>query len=499
MAYGDARGIALVPEFEMPGHSGAARRCMPEVFSAVHPQSGKPVDIGVMNLANEALYPALDTLIGEMCDVFRSSPYFHIGTDECETNAMAAHAGYKAFLARHGLKDEAEVTRRFIREVNAMVARRGKKTIKWEGIADDACDDVVCMCWVGDNRTAERMVARGFTVITCPWNLGLPWPEWSMYFCNGSRLTRNDPVLGSNVVFWEQTPERHLCGARRALAERQERTWGPDNRFTEDGFARRWNGADSLAARLIGLNTPKAPAVATSSLPGEGLAELELSRSDKDNRWQWLGRHRAVRASIEAARRDVTVRPRVRLPLLVRGHSSQRQIDLHVLRLQVAGQRLQRSVEHLLDGSGQFMPVSASPRTLGGAAMDSDRHRNRPRRDRDAARISLVPTSAPHSPDSRPTTGTNSARWHGKHSRTSHAERTFGRMDRQHRYIMIFAGPASLPCTGRCVGTSDSGSSSSCRFAAKVARPLPQDKRHGANCLIASAAAARTFSSNRLA
>ncbi len=239
-----------------------------------------------MNIANEKLYPVLDTLIGEMCDVFRSSPYFHIGTDECQTNGLPVHAGFKAFLARHGLKNEDEVCGYFINAVNAMVAKRGKKTIKWEGVGDEACKDAICMCWVGNNRTAERLAHDGFTVITCPWNLGVPWPQWSMYVCNGSLLKPSDPVLGATTVMWEQTPTRHLASARRGLPERQERTWGPDNRFTEQGFARCWNGADALAAKLAGLSGPKLPATVASSLPGLGLVDAVRAFDNPQSSWQ---------------------------------------------------------------------------------------------------------------------------------------------------------------------------------------------------------------------
>src|SRR5262249_40886253 len=71
VAYADARGVTIVPELEMPGHSGAAARSLPEIFDALNPQSGQPVGIGCMNMANEALYPPLDTIIGERGAVFR--------------------------------------------------------------------------------------------------------------------------------------------------------------------------------------------------------------------------------------------------------------------------------------------------------------------------------------------------------------------------------------------------------------------------------------------
>jgi hexosaminidase len=39
VAYANARGVTIVPELEMPGHSGAALRSVPEIFDAINPQS----------------------------------------------------------------------------------------------------------------------------------------------------------------------------------------------------------------------------------------------------------------------------------------------------------------------------------------------------------------------------------------------------------------------------------------------------------------------------
>jgi hexosaminidase len=101
VAHADARGVTLVPEIEVPGHSGAALRAVPEVFDAINPRTKQPVGIGCMSMSNEELYPALDAIVGEVCDVFRSSPYFHIGSDEVTSGRLSLHPGYKAFLAKH--------------------------------------------------------------------------------------------------------------------------------------------------------------------------------------------------------------------------------------------------------------------------------------------------------------------------------------------------------------------------------------------------------------
>ena len=156
VAYADARGVTIVPELEMPGHSGAAARSLPEIFDAINPESRQPVGIGCMNMSNEALYPALDTIIGEMCDVFKSSPYFHIGSDEVTSGRLSLHSGYKAFMEKHGLKNDGELADHFVREVCAMVKKHGKKAIKWEGLANFATKDVIIMCWDKQQHVGGR-------------------------------------------------------------------------------------------------------------------------------------------------------------------------------------------------------------------------------------------------------------------------------------------------------------------------------------------------------
>jgi hexosaminidase len=252
VAYADARGVTIVPEFEVPGHSGAAVRAMPDVFDAIDPESRQPIGIGCMNMSNEALYEVVDTLIGEMCDVFRSSSYFHIGSDEVTSGRLRLNPTYAAFMSKRGLKDDHELADHFVREVCAMVKKHGKKAIKWEGLANFATKDVIIMCWEGNSVFATQAQARGYTTITCPWNLAVPWEEWNMYSCNASQLKRSDAVLGATLVAWEQPPLTHITNLR-SLASRQERTWGPDNQVSVAGFAARFQPLDAIAGKLIGM------------------------------------------------------------------------------------------------------------------------------------------------------------------------------------------------------------------------------------------------------
>jgi Glycosyl hydrolase family 20, catalytic domain/Glycosyl hydrolase family 20, domain 2 len=252
VAYADSRGVTLVPELEVPGHSGAASRSLPEIFDAINPQSKQPVGMGCMNMSNEDIYPALDTIIGEMCDVFRSSPYFHIGSDEVTSGRLSLHPGYKDFMAKHGLKNDQQLADHFIASVCEMVKKHDKKAIKWEGLSNTATKDVIIMGWELNSTVATDMLARGYTTITVPWTLAVPWEQWNMYVCNGSRLKKGDSVLGAMLVAWEQPPLTHITNLRN-LPSRQERTWGPDNPVTVEGFASRFQPLDAVAGKLIDM------------------------------------------------------------------------------------------------------------------------------------------------------------------------------------------------------------------------------------------------------
>ncbi len=252
VAYADARGVTIVPELEMPGHSGAALNCLPEVFDAINPETKQPVHLGCMNIASEDIYPALDTLIGEMSDVFKSSPYFHIGSDESTIGRVPLHSGYKAFMEKHGLKNDGELANHFIARVNDLVKKHGKQTIKWEGLGNQAAKDIIIMTWIGRSNMARKFLDEGYATITCPWDLEVPWEQWSMYECNSSKLKKGDAVIGAILVAWEASAEVNAAKVRTA-AGRQERTWGPDNSATEAGFLARYQAQDAAVGRLIGL------------------------------------------------------------------------------------------------------------------------------------------------------------------------------------------------------------------------------------------------------
>jgi hexosaminidase len=84
VAYAHARGIRVVPEFEMPGHSAAWLVAYPELASGTEPSEIRR-EFGVSPFAidptREATYTFIGRFLTEMASIFPDA-YVHIGGDE---------------------------------------------------------------------------------------------------------------------------------------------------------------------------------------------------------------------------------------------------------------------------------------------------------------------------------------------------------------------------------------------------------------------------------
>ncbi len=133
IAYARDRGIRVVPEFDMPGHSTA--------WFVGHPElaSGKgPYDIerkwGIfdpaMDPTNEKVYKFLDDLIAEMARIFLDH-YFHIGGDEVNGKEWNANPKIQAFMKAHGIRNNEALQAYFSGRVQKLVTKHGKTSRSW--------------------------------------------------------------------------------------------------------------------------------------------------------------------------------------------------------------------------------------------------------------------------------------------------------------------------------------------------------------------------------
>jgi hexosaminidase len=145
--YAEHRGVAIIPEIDLPGHSAQLFTKYPETFGTIDPKTGKAKYMHVVNIAKEECYSACENIINQLAEVFYTSPYIHFGGDEVYLEALKQVPEYKDYCKRHGLNEAMngnaqELFCHFINRLHEMVKATGKKTIIWEGFHGDGAGKV---------------------------------------------------------------------------------------------------------------------------------------------------------------------------------------------------------------------------------------------------------------------------------------------------------------------------------------------------------------------
>ena len=90
VAYAKERGITVIPEVEMPGHSSEVFAAYPELsclgeLQDVTPGGHYPKDMATAFCAgNEEAFTFLENILIETAELFPNAPYIHIGGDEVD-------------------------------------------------------------------------------------------------------------------------------------------------------------------------------------------------------------------------------------------------------------------------------------------------------------------------------------------------------------------------------------------------------------------------------
>ncbi|MBK3518894.1 beta-N-acetylhexosaminidase [Carboxylicivirga marina] len=123
-AYANERQIMIIPEVDIPGHSGAIERAYPE-FSGGN---------NTLNVANEEAVKMIETVIIRLSELF-NTPYVHYGGDEVRKHNWNGRADMRAKMNELGLKNQHELEGWFDRRMANFIVESGLKPIAW----DEAC------------------------------------------------------------------------------------------------------------------------------------------------------------------------------------------------------------------------------------------------------------------------------------------------------------------------------------------------------------------------
>jgi hexosaminidase len=170
VAYASARGISVMPEIEIPGHSRAVTAAYPEIGCAIT-QELKSVQGEVKNVwcvGREENYQILDSIIREVSGLFPFE-YIHIAGDEVNRANWEHCPKCQALMAKEGFTDSFQLQNYFFRRVQTIVDKYHKKTNGWNEIlkGGEIDPNTLISAWQGISYGIES-AKKGHETIMMP-------------------------------------------------------------------------------------------------------------------------------------------------------------------------------------------------------------------------------------------------------------------------------------------------------------------------------------------
>lgn len=170
VVYAADRGISVMPEIEIPGHSRAVTASYPEVGCAIT-QELKSVQGEVKNVwcvGREENYDLLDSIIKEVSGLFPFE-YIHIAGDEVNRANWEHCPKCQALMAKEGFKDSFQLQNYFFRRVQTIVDKYHKKTDGWNEIlkGGEINPNTLISAWQGISYGIES-AKKGYKTIMMP-------------------------------------------------------------------------------------------------------------------------------------------------------------------------------------------------------------------------------------------------------------------------------------------------------------------------------------------
>ncbi len=237
VAYARDRGIRVVPEFDVPGHTSAWFPGYPELASVPGPFTLGGRGGSVMDPSKEGTYAFLDGFIGEMVQLF-PDPYFHIGGDEVNPRVWNQSEPIQAFAKEHNLANAAAIQVYFNQRLLKIVQKYGKTMVGWDEILVPGLPtDAVIQSWRGQKSLSEAATKGYRGLLSWGYYLDHLSPASFHYGVDplggpdAANLTAEQSarIMGGEACMWaeligQETVDSRVWPRTAAIAER---LWSP--------------------------------------------------------------------------------------------------------------------------------------------------------------------------------------------------------------------------------------------------------------------------------
>ncbi|MGI5130142.1 beta-N-acetylhexosaminidase [Pseudonocardia sp. CA-107938] len=188
VAYATARGVTVVPEIDVPGHSQAAIAAYPELGVPGRPAVEVSTTWGIIDAVldpSPAVVDAYREILDEVFDVFDAA-VVHLGGDEVPLGPWERSPEIVRRAAEFGLTGVADLHGWFVGELARHVVAAGRRPAVWDEALSPALPE-------GTIVTAWRSGARGSAALAAGYDTVLA-PEQHVYLDHRAGDGPDEPV-----------------------------------------------------------------------------------------------------------------------------------------------------------------------------------------------------------------------------------------------------------------------------------------------------------------
>ncbi|XP_049877153.1 beta-hexosaminidase subunit beta-like [Pectinophora gossypiella] len=219
--YARNRGIRVLPEFDVPGHTRSWGVSHPEILTQCY-KKNKPIGLGPLHPLRKRTYKILLQLYREVQGLFPDR-YLHIGGDEVNLDCWLSNPEIQKFMEEKNVSSIYEVHATFMHKIIELLGKRSTPIV-WQEVYDNDVPlpkDAIVQIW--KYRSIHQMIdaiqENVQVVFSAPWYLDyLDVSFATLYTSDPRTIVRNkvkddvlENIVGGEACMWsEKVDDRNL-------------------------------------------------------------------------------------------------------------------------------------------------------------------------------------------------------------------------------------------------------------------------------------------------
>lgn len=256
--YANDRGIRVVPEFDIPGHSSSWFVGYPEYASEMKKyeiERHYGVFDPTFDPTKEETYEFFDKFFKEMSELFNDE-YIHIGGDENNGKQWDSSKTIQEFKKTNNLKSNHELQAYFNKRIQKILEKYGKKMIGWDEIlSNELPKSTMIHSWQGKEGMVTAAKNGYYSILSNGYYIDLCQSMVDHYYNDplpeNLDLTNEQKkfILGGEATMWAELVDSNNIDTRiwprtAAIAEvlwSGRKTFGQDSLYNNEMMFMRFN------------------------------------------------------------------------------------------------------------------------------------------------------------------------------------------------------------------------------------------------------------------